>query len=391
MRKSILSTLALFVFTSGSLLAAPAEKAHISIKPTKNIQVGVLETGSKLHGNRKYTYTKVADKFKKNQYILHSHKAPSDMKISVKQSGTLYLALSMGAKPDKAGLDGSWKATGDTLATSVEKKNHFAVFSKEVKQGESFDVKSVNRWGSVLLAEKIVVDGKPRDLVKNGRTTFDLANAFDRLRKEIADSKKWNMKRLNNEVLRKDALILDSDKTPVDIILRRTKALLENIKTLKNAPSLSEEKEQLNALATDNTSDLSEELQRNLFDKVKKLRRTIAFKNPLLDFDKILFIKHDRMVRGEKHMVDQYLGFNMSKNGGVYVLENPFSDEPSVKSLLSESKVQNGRLKDKILEDNGSFISLELDYDADQIYFAYTEALNEPYKPKGKDIDPVVA
>jgi len=220
-----------------------------------------------------------------------------------------------------------------------------------------------------------------------------LANDFDYLTyqfKEIGP-KSPGYQRLLKETLRKDALILESDKTPVDIVLRRTKALLTHLKTLDGAPSLADEEAQLSTLQNDNSSDLNREQQKTLFDKVRKLRRTIAFKNPLLDFDKLLFIKHHRMGQGERHMVDQYLGFNQKKGGGVYVLENPFSDKPTVKSLLADSKVQNGRLAGKTLEDNGAFISLELDYDANEIYFAFTEGEKAPYLQDGKESDQLLA
>ena len=194
-------------------------------------------------------------------------------------------------------------------------------------------------------------------------------------------------KRLLEETYRKDALILDSDRTPVDIVLRRTKALVNNLKTMKGAPSFAGEIETLALLEAQNSSDVSETKQRELFGKVKQLRRAIAFKNPLLDFDKLLFIKHHKMGQGEKHMVDQYLGFNQKKGGGVYSLENPFSGKPTVKSLLADSKVENGRLAGKILEDNGAFISLEIDYDAQQIYFAFTEAEKSKFTQVGKESD----
>ncbi|MCX7048945.1 MAG: hypothetical protein NTX50_26095 [Candidatus Sumerlaeota bacterium] len=202
---------------------------------------------------------------------------------------------------------------------------------------------------------------------------------FAELQRQIAASKNWNMPRLEKEALRREALIFASDKTPVDIALRRTSALLENIKGMKNAPDLSAEAAALNALKTEckalpQTSGSTETIQRAAFDKIAALRRKIAFKNPLLDFDRILFLKHNKQARGASHMLDQYMGFNASKSGGVYVLENAFSDHPAVRSLFKDSVVQDGRLKGRRLEDSGSFIALDLDYDAKSILFAFTEA-----------------
>lgn len=92
---------------------------------------------------------------------------------------------------------------------------------------------------------------------------------------------------------------------------------------------------------------------------------------------KIIFLKHNKMVRGERHMIDQFLGFNQEKSGGVYVLENPFSDHSSVSSVSASMNVNKGRLKNFNLEGNGSFISLDLSYDGKSILFAYTEAEHE--------------
>ena len=75
-----------------------------------------------------------------------------------------------------------------------------------------------------------------------------------------------------------------------------------------------------------------------------QVARQIAFCNPLLDFDKLLFLKrHDS--GGVYHMCDQFYGCNARPGGGLFVLENPWSDQPQVRNLLENSVVQNGRLQ----------------------------------------------
>ena len=195
--------------------------------------------------------------------------------------------------------------------------------------------------------------------------------------------------RLTQETLRKDALILPGDQNPIDVVLRRTSALLKHLNALKPRPELSVEKSelaQLIAIYVDKKSTFqSDKTQRLFFEKVVKLRRSIAFKNPLLNFKDLVFLKHfpQRQGRGEVHMVDQYLGFNQRQGGGVYVLKDAFSDSPKVVDILKDSPVLKGRLKDKMLKD-GSFISLDLDYDAKTIAFAFTEA---DHKVLGPDAD----
>ena len=161
-----------------------------------------------------------------------------------------------------------------------------------------------------------------------------------------------------SETLRKDALILASDHTPVDVILRRTQALIDHL-------GLQAESDALDAFKKRNRSDLSEQEQQNLFLEIAAVRRRVTFANPLLDFDSMFFLKHNRIARGDSHMVDQYLGVNQARGGGVYRLDRPFSETLEVKDLLTNSKVQSGRLKGKALTfDSGSFISLDLDFDA---------------------------
>jgi len=370
---------------------------EITVKASRTAYVGKLQNNALIHGNRDYTYKNIPKSLRGMQYTLHDHKAASQLKVKVDKGGDLYLCLIEGLTPEKIGLDKQWIKFA-TAASSTIKKESAAIYKATVKTGQEFTIKSADKWGSILIANKIAgLKPLPKDhKVKNTspakkqKKAFP-ATEFGNLQMQIAQSKNWNMPRLEKEALRKDALIFDTDKTPVDIVLRRTVALLKYLQTIPGGPALKVEEKQLTKLMAQNTPEMPAEQIETLFNKITKLRRKIAFQNPLLDFDKILFIKHDKMARGERHMVDQYLGFNQAKSGGVYVLESPFSNNPTVKSLLSDSKVQNGRLKDRLLEDNGSFISLELDYDAKHIYFAFTEARADPYPEGGTEKDKIMA
>ena len=178
---------------------------------------------------------------------------------------------------------------------------------------------------------------------------------------------------LTNQTFHRQALILPFDKDPLDVVLRRTDALLQHLKTMDNAPDLTHEQNELENLkqSADQISPRKKKRRKELFDDLINLRRKIAFKNPLLDFDSLLFLTHHK-ARYD-HMCDQYFGFHANAGGGLYVIDDLFSDIPSVRNILAETTVANGRLKGNRLE-NGSFISLELDWDAETIYFAWTEA-----------------
>jgi len=193
-----------------------------------------------------------------------------------------------------------------------------------------------------------------------------------------ADFSSEAYQRLERETRRLDALIRPGDRAPVDVVLRRTRALLTHLRTRPDAPDLTAEEQQLGALeararAAVPAQSTAESEPDALFVEACQLRRRIAFQNPLLSFDRILFLLHHKQARGERHMVDQYFGFNARKGGGVYVLEHPWGPSPTVRKLLEGVPVANGRLRGRTLDD-GSFIALDLDWDATRIAFAWTEA-----------------
>ena len=169
------------------------------------------------------------------------------------------------------------------------------------------------------------------------------------------------------------ALIIDSDRDPLDIILRRTAAVLADIGKLTGAADLSAEAAQLkgfqDAAAKIDVKEAKARLE--LFKKVCTLRRKISFSNPLLNFDKILFITRHRSRFN--HMCDQYYGINTLPGGSLHVLSNPFgdTDKQKVRDVLADSVVEKGRLKGEKLD--GSFLSPDLSYDAKEIAFAYVE------------------
>lgn len=226
------------------------------------------------------------------------------------------------------------------------------------------------RWALLVLSAS---------LVAGHSAAVPPPDEFSELQRQIASSTNWNRPRLEREARRREALILPADRTPIDVVWRRTCALLANLQAMPIVPDLSAESAASETLAPE-VDALRRQPQaldsdaRVLFQRITSLRRRIAFKNPLLDFKAIIFLKHNKQVRGYRHMVDQYLGFNAERAGGVYVLRRPFSDQPVVESLLARSPVQNGQLKGHSLENQGGFIGLDLDFDGQSIAFAFTEA-----------------
>ena len=135
----------------------------------------------------------------------------------------------------------------------------------------------------------------------------------------------------------------------------------------------------LEARLTDTASTADD--RRDIHLDVRRAVREIAFCNPLLDFDKILFVKRHDSV-GVFHMCDQYYGCNARPGGGLFVLADPFGENPRLTNVLENSVVERGRLKGDNLT-TGAFLSPELSYDGKTILFAYTQArAYEKYRGK---------
>ena len=197
------------------------------------------------------------------------------------------------------------------------------------------------------------------------------------------------------ETFRRDALILESDRDPADVVLRRTAALLADLKRTPAASSLAGPEKELAELQAANTAldPKDAEARYALFADACRVRRQIAFRNPLVNFGELLFVKHHRALYD--HMCDQYYGMAARPGGGLYVLSDPFGPNPRVRDVLADSVVESGRLKGQKLSggpnkpyrisydgmgnvggeetEGGSFLAPDLSYDGKTILFAYVE------------------
>jgi hypothetical protein len=202
---------------------------------------------------------------------------------------------------------------------------------------------------------------------------------FDDLTRQFAE-RDWYA-RIAGEVVRRDALILPADRDAVDVVARRTAALLEDIQRLGPRHALDRaaaERRKLSARAKE-TEPRDRESRYQLFVEVCRLRRQIALANPLLDVGNIVFVtRHGTTYR---HMCDQFFGMNARPGGSLFVLQDAFGRQPRLRDLLAGAVVESGRLKGQALKP-GALISLALSYDAKTIYFAYTERQGRKWDPQ---------
>lgn len=178
------------------------------------------------------------------------------------------------------------------------------------------------------------------------------------------------------QTLHPAATILPTDRDPLDVVLRRLEPLIQELRALPDGPALTGEAAHLQELSqkartvpTDQT-----DARKKLFAEAVSLRRQIAFQNPLLSFRDVFFIKrhpaHQAEERGN-HMCDQFFGFNAFPGGGIFVLKDAFTDHPRLVNSLEQANAQKDGLN---LTSKFAFLSPELSYDNQEIFFAATDA-----------------
>ncbi len=159
-------------------------------------------------------------------------------------------------------------------------------------------------------------------------------------------------------------------------VVARARMLLTRI-AVRPAPKLDALKAELEALgarvaAQAPECESSQDARRERYLEARALLRRIAFANPLLAIDRLLFItRHDSA--GVYHMCDQYYGCNARPGGALFVLEDPFTENPRIVDLLERAAVERGRLAGRQLA-GGAFLSPEVSFDGGTILFAWTEA-----------------
>ena len=194
----------------------------------------------------------------------------------------------------------------------------------------------------------------------------ELAGQIQRLK----DWKGVSRDRLRTEALDQQALTLPDDKDPLDIVLRRTAALLRHFKKEGRLASslLSGFETQLVELSGSAGSTSNGDERSALFGRVCELRRKIALANPLLDFDSIVCMLEQP---GNARIIEQARASwgGHSRGGGPIVIRD-FKTRPKIEKPLAGVSVASGPWKGNEL--TGLFSGLELSYGGRQLLFAAT-------------------
>ena len=94
-----------------------------------------------------------------------------------------------------------------------------------------------------------------------------------------------------------------------------------------------------------------------IYFDVRQATRKLAFMNPLLDFDRVLFVK--RAPSMFPHLSDQYYGWWARPGGGLYLLEGLKSERPTVQCLTRAWP-------------EGNFLRPDISYDGQRVLFAFS-------------------
>ena len=174
-------------------------------------------------------------------------------------------------------------------------------------------------------------------------------------------------------VLDAHAKFWPTDRDQVDVVLRRTKALL-NYWLAKEPASpkwqaFGKRLAELKASAKATKPDLTgqDAARHQVYLDLCALRRETVLASPLLDFDDVLFI--------EFHDVGNYLERNryyVPPGGGLYAIRGFKSGSPRVVDLLANAEPENGDYAGRSLS-GGIVQRAELSYDGRTIYFAWAE------------------
>ena len=378
--------------------------AVVTVEGDKPLHATLLAEGGRISTNREYTFTRVPDAMRGLATTVNEHKNAAAIRARAETDGAVYACWAEGNPSDAASqptpatlkMAGEWTEAGRMVSRVAGRTYRWTIYRTQMRAGETLTVPPGNRWGTTVLAREI--KGLPQVAARPGeaaplpadlaavhaevRTAWpraDLADEAHRrwqeLGRELSD-RKW-LKQIAGEAYHPAALIHEDDRDPVDVLLRRTAALLHRLREMAGTPDFSEAADELASLrqrAADVDPARTAERYR-LFHEAMRLRRRVALANPLLNFDRILFVQR-RDAGGPFHMCDQYYGCNARAGGGLFVLEDAFGPEPRLRNLLEGAAVENGRLKGKRLE-GGSFLSPDLSFDGRIVTFAWTQARAE--------------
>ncbi len=120
--------------------------------------------------------------------------------------------------------------------------------------------------------------------------------------------------------------------------------------------NVTEDVARLKRILVENKTANSTRSRQKLYLDARAAIRKLTLKNPLLNFDRILFVK--RAPGSFPHMSDQFYGWWSRPGGGLYILKDFKTETPKTICLTQDFPA-------------GNFLRPELSYDGKKVLFAY--------------------
>ncbi len=173
-----------------------------------------------------------------------------------------------------------------------------------------------------------------------------------------------------NEVLNSQALINAADRDPLDVVKRRTAAILESYrklgKTTAAAAAMSSKFASLQSVSQEiSVSEIDN--RQALFAEAMAVNREAMFANPAFDFDTII-ANIETFI--ECRIVECARAYAYANGGGPVMITGIKGSSPKMTKILTGVKVSSGPWAGKEL--TGKFAGLDLSFDAKEILFSAT-------------------
>jgi len=170
-------------------------------------------------------------------------------------------------------------------------------------------------------------------------------------------------------------LIWETDRDALDVILRRSRALLEGLRRTFGLKLVNEASALAELEANAKTTPTESPRRKELFLQACAVRRRIAFQNPLLDFDEILFMegRGGTSSRMGSHLRALRLGPGRvitAKSRGPHILSDFKTMAPKVRRVLPDHIQIDGEAVDLAKQGRAAFhINYDLAFDGKTLLF----------------------
>ncbi len=184
-----------------------------------------------------------------------------------------------------------------------------------------------------------------------------------------------------NDVAHVQSLFWESDRTPTDVALRRTEALLHDLKSMPVPPDLDAFEQQLAAARSRNTGAADD---KGTYLAVRAISRAVALANPLLDFDTLIF---NRWSSRYGHVQEAWAS-SVLRDGGLFVMSGLKGGSATVRPLMESSRFENGPYQgQRIMEVSKVVRSFDLSFDGKKVVFAWLQPSPRALKIVSVNVD----